>query len=181
MIDLTPKLFLIPIIGLLFVIVGCFYLSKRTTNGLFPTFILILIIIGFVLNFIWELLHSPLYVGYINNTHHVLISALASVADALMSIFLYACFAFIFKNPFWIKFLIIKRAVLVGIVGGMGAIVSEMLHVSGGDWAYGPAMPIIPFLNVGLSPVLQFIMLPLSSYFFGFYLLKFGNRFKALK
>ncbi len=175
MIDLTPKLFLTPIIVLFVVIVSCFFLSKRTTNGFFIKFIFILAIIGFVLNFIWEILHSPLYLGYINNTHHVLISALASVADALMSILLYIGFAFILKDPYWIKLLTIKRAVLVGTVGGVGAMVSEVLHVSGGDWAYESTMPIIPILNVGLSPVLQFITLPLSSYAFGFWLLKERN------
>ena len=58
------------------------------------------------------------------------------------------------------------------MVGGTGALISEMIHLSQGDWAYNPTMPIIPRVNVGLSPFLQFAILPLSIYWLSFYFLK---------
>jgi hypothetical protein len=44
----------------------------------------------------------------------------------------------------------------------MGAIAAEMWHTSRGDWSYADAMPLLPLVDVGLSPVLQFAILPLS-------------------
>ena len=32
-------------------------------------------------------------------------------------------------------------------------------------WSYNELMPIIPYLNVGLSPVLQMIIVPIITYF----------------
>lgn len=50
------------------------------------------------------------------------------------------------------------------LIGGAGAVLSEMRHLSLGSWAYDDSMPIIPLVNVGISPVLQFMLLPLLSY-----------------
>lgn len=134
MIDLTPKLFLVPLIVFVIVIAGYSLLANRVANRqLFRKFMIALLSIGFLANFIWELLHSPLYQGHVNNTKHVLISALASAADALMVLLLYVGFAFIFKNPFWIQSITLKHIVLLILVGATGGIVSEMVHVSRGN------------------------------------------------
>jgi hypothetical protein len=181
MLHLTPKLFLVPIIVSIVVTVAGFILGKRTSNSRsFGKFILIALSISFSLNFAWEIFHSPLYQGYVNNAKHVLISALASLADALMVLLLYIGFAFLFKNPYWIQSLTIKRTALVAITGGTGAIVSEMIHIFRGDWVYASAMPIVPVLNFGLSPLLQFIILPLTSYFLSFNLLKLYSSTKSI-
>jgi hypothetical protein len=173
MIHLTAQLFFAPLIVFAIVATGYSLLLNRVANRLFfRKFMITLLSIGFSANLIWELLHSHLYQGYVNNTQHVLISALASVADALMVLLLYVGFAFIFKNPFWIQSLTLKHVVLPILAGAAGGILSEMVHVARGDWHYAPAMPIIPFLNVGLSPTLQFMIVPLATYLLSFYLLK---------
>ena len=41
-----------------------------------------------------------------------------------------------------------------------------------GNWAYTDSMPIIPIVNVGISPILQFMILPLLIYLLSFYCLK---------
>ena len=57
-----------------------------------------------------------------------------------------------------------QRVVIVIVIGGVGAILSEMRHLSIGSWAYDDSMPIIPMVNVGLSPLLQFALLPIVIY-----------------
>lgn len=39
---------------------------------------------------------------------------------------------------------------------------TQVLH----SWAYGPAMPVVPGLRVGLSPVLQWLVVPLVVIWF---------------
>jgi hypothetical protein len=89
---------------------------------------------------------------------------LGSVADVIMVLLLYFVFAVIFKNPLWIHPLKVQRMAIVVLAGGIGAVLSEMRHLALGNWAYSDLMPLIPIFNVGLSPVLQFMILPVLIY-----------------
>ena len=70
----------------------------------------------------------------------------------------------------------IHHIALVVIIGGVGAILSEMRHLSLRSWAYDNSMPLIPVVNVGISPVLQFMILPLLIYFLSFKCLNIMNK-----
>lgn len=97
---------------------------------------------------------------------------LASVADAIMVLLIYFVLALIYKDPLWIKHLNLKRTLIIVLLGGTGAVLAEIGHLSQDNWAYASSMPIIPFINVGLSPILQFMFLPVLSYYLSFYLSK---------
>ena len=56
------------------------------------------------------------------------------------------------------------------VVGGTGAVVSEMAHLATGNWAYTASMPLIPVIGVGVTPVLQFTVLPVLIYGLSSYL-----------
>jgi hypothetical protein len=114
----------------------------------------------------------PFYKGSSYSIWHIIFCALASIADAIMVLLLYIGFAFIFRNTLWIQYIKWPQAIIVMITGGAGAVVSEIWHLSSGNWTYSDLMPIIPVVNVGLIPVLQFIILPLLIYFLSFYFLK---------
>jgi hypothetical protein len=58
------------------------------------------------------------------------------------------------------------------LVGGLGAIAAEVWHVWRGDWSYADPMPMLPIVEVGLSPILQFAMLPLAAFVVGRTVLK---------
>jgi hypothetical protein len=121
---------------------------------------------------VWELAQGPLYKGYEYDFQHIAFCTLASVADAIMVVLLYLGFAFILKDPFWIRELTLVRILLLMLTGGMGAIVAEMRHLSAGNWAYDESMPLLPFVNAGLSPVLQFTLLPVVIYYLSYRMLK---------
>lgn len=129
-------------------------------------------ILAFLLNFAWELIQIPLYKGSSYNKDHIAFCALASLADAVMVLLIYFSFAFLFKNLLWIGYLKWKRIVILIFTGGAGAVLAEIRHLSLGTWAYADSMPLIPVVNVGISPVLQFMILPLLIYLFSFYYLK---------
>ncbi len=171
--DLKPGIFIVPVIALVLVVLLYFSLLKKTPNRLvFRRFTFIVILFSFLLNFFWEFAQLPLYKDYAYDIQHIAFCALASVADVLMVLLLYFGLALLYKNPFWVKALRFQRVFILMVVGGIGAIAAETLHTSAANWIYAEAMPIIPYLNVGLSPVLQFFLLPVLIYYFSFYFLK---------
>ena len=162
---LQPVIFIVPIIALTLVIVFYFILIKKVTNKVaFRRFVFITIIVAFILNLAWEIIQMSLYENNVYDLLHISFCALASVADAVMVILIYFCFALGYKNAFWIKNINIEKALVLIFTGGIGAILAEMRHVSAGDWTYNSSMPIIPLVNAGVSPVLQFMFLPLLIY-----------------
>ena len=135
----------------------------------FKSFVFTTVWVAFVLNFAWELAQMPLYKNAPYDLAHIAFCALASVADVIMVLLLYFCFALIYKNPLWVVRLTAFRIFLLMLVGGIGAIVAEVRHLSAGNWAYDDDdMPIIPIVNVGLSPLLQFMLLPTLIYYLSY-------------
>ncbi len=167
--NLNPLIFLIPVIALTLVVLLFIYLLKKADDKVvFKRYVFITLVFAFLLNFAWEVLQMPLYKDASFDIEHIAFCALASVADAIMVLLIYLCFALIYKNPLWVQNLTLLRILLLLLVGAIGAIVAEMRHVSTGNWAYGKSMPIIPGVDVGLSPVLQFMLLPTLIYYLSF-------------
>ncbi len=170
---LQSIIFLIPAVALIMVIVFYFILLKKVTDkAFFKRFGFCTLLVAFLLNFAWELIQSPLYKGNTYNISHISFCGLASVADAVMVLLIYFVLAIIYKDPLWIKKNNLLRTLILILIGGIGAILAEMRHLSQGNWAYTPSMPILPFVNAGLSPVLQFMFLPVLIYYITSLLLK---------
>ncbi|WP_354357980.1 hypothetical protein [Pedobacter sp. UYP30] len=95
---------------------------------------------------------------------HILFCLLASVADAIMVLLIYFGFALVYKNAPWIENLKRSKIILLILAGAISAVLAETRHLSIGTWSYADTMHVIPILNAGLSPVLQFMILPLLIY-----------------
>ena len=104
-------------------------------------------LVSFLLNLIWENLHSVLYTGYQGGKITEFILMRASVGDAVMITVLLLPFLYIV----WFQ----KRGYLIVVAGIVLAILIEWYALSTGRWAYNEYMPIIPFLNIGLTPTIQ--------------------------
>lgn len=163
-----------PAIALILVVALYVFFNKKTLNkSAFKKFILLVTIQAFLLNFTWEVVQGPLYESFSEDIRHIAFCALAAVADAIMVLLLYLGFALVYnKNPFWIQNSTTLRIAIVVLAGGIGAILTEMRHLYEGNWAYAESMPIIPIVNVGISPVLQFMVLPVLIYYLSFYFLR---------
>lgn len=113
--------------------------------------------IAFLLNLIWENLHSFLYTHYQGGAITEPILLRATLFDAVFITLL---------------FLLIDRMKVgksTGLYIQIGvsffvAVLIEVFALSTTRWAYGPWMPIIPILEVGLTPIIQ---LPLLGYLSG--------------
>jgi phosphate starvation-inducible membrane PsiE len=100
-------------------------------------------VLSFVLNLVWEYLHSTLYAFYQHGLITLPILLRAALFDAIVITFLYIIFSKHAK--IWVP-------VSIALIF---AVVLELYALKTGRWEYNNLMPIIPFLNVGLTPVLQ--------------------------
>jgi signal transduction histidine kinase len=166
----------VPFIALLLVIFLYIKLYRKANDKhAFKRFIFLVIVLSYLLNLIWELLHVPLYESLILPKNHAVLCILASLADVIMVLLLYFGLAIVYKDPLWVKSLSSTRVLITMMVGGMGAILSETRHIAAGNWEYAISMPILPIVGVGVTPVLQFIILPILIYYSSFYFFKFYN------
>ncbi len=171
--NLNPVIFIVPLIALLLTVVLFIILLRKVSDkAAFKRYILITLVLSFLLNLAWEVIQLPLYKDASFDIQHIAFCGLASVADAIMVLLIYFVLALIYKDPLWIKHLNLRRTLIIVLIGGTGAVLAEMRHLSQDNWAYASSMPIVPFINVGLSPVLQFMFLPVLSYYLSFYFLK---------
>lgn len=173
---LSLSIFIVPTIALTLVVLLYMYFASQVRDKKnYRDYIIWIAVIAFSLNFIWELLQGPLYEGFEYDWQHVSFCALASIADMLMVLILLFGFGLIYRNVFWMNFLSPKRILLLVVLGTVGAIIAEMWHTSQGDWTYAEAMPIVPGVGVGLSPVLQFAVLPYLIFLIGKKFIKEGD------
>jgi hypothetical protein len=127
--------------------------------------IIFLSLIAFVLHIVWENAQAPLFQGYASFSQHFPMCLIGTMGDIVITLFVYFIVALL-KNDFgWIIALNKKDIIALVIIGFFIAIGIEQRALLFGRWAYVDTMPIIPYLKVGLAPVLQMIfLLPISIY-----------------
>lgn len=112
--------------------------------------------VAFVLNLLWENLHSLLYTAYKGGEITQFILFRASLFDA----FLIACVA----TPFLVYSRLQKHAwVLAGVLLCV-AIVNEWYGLNTNRWEYNEMMPIVSIVKTGLTPTIQLSVLGILSY-----------------
>ena len=115
----------------------------------------------FGLNFLWEISQMFLYeihsVGFLN---FVFVHVKASLGDVVIFGVMYLLGLVLFRNKTWF---LEKRFSVFIFAMGSGLFIATLIEkyaIATDRWQYNELMPIIPVLNVGLSPILQLIILP---------------------
>ena len=163
--SLSLSIAIIPgITVLLDMLLYVFFFRHTSQRKIFNRFVITTILLAFLFNVAWEILQMPLFKGGVYEWQHILFCVLASVADVITVLLIYFGFALIYKNALWVKKLNPNRIIVLILTGGVGAVLAEVWQLSIGTWSYASAMPLIPVVNVGLSPVLQFMILPVLIY-----------------
>lgn len=124
--------------------------------------------ISFVAHLLWENAQAPLYEGFTSFPQHFWICFKATWGDLLFMFVIYATLAVVHRNPLWVN----DKAththpatwILTLLVGILLAVSFELwaVHIDH-RFAYAEAMPIVPILRIGLTPVLQMMLLPLMT------------------
>ncbi len=122
-----------------------------------------LLVFSFLLNLLWETIQAPLFVFDQQFSTFLLTGCLlfCSGVDALMTLTSYWIVSITAGSRYW--FLSKSAGYWISFVG-VGlilAFVSEYTAVHYRDlWQYTERMPIVPGLDVGLTPILQWLILP---------------------
>jgi hypothetical protein len=118
---------------------------------------------AFLLNMVWEFAQVPLYGDLPSRGHWASIKLCARVTlgDAVIAVMAFWVVAALVASRRWITAPSAAQvACFVGIGFGITtALEGVAIHVQG-RWAYAASMPIVPVLQIGLAPVLQWLILP---------------------
>ena len=122
-------------------------------------------VFAFLLNFPWEFLQVPLFADMAGAPHWTAIKrcAIATLGDIAIMLIAYWFVAAVAGSRHWIAGP--KAAHLAMFVGAGVAItvVIEWLALRGrwlDGWGYSSLMPVVPGLGIGLSPLVQWLVLP---------------------
>ncbi|HXI15746.1 MAG TPA: hypothetical protein VNM48_05195 [Chloroflexota bacterium] len=123
--------------------------------------------LGTAANFPWEMAHSLLYRNTAGFTwqEHLLCCGLASLADGVGIAAIFGVGAVAFREPRWTRRTTPLRWSAAALMGLAGAVAAEKLALRLGWWAYEPTMPRVPGSDLGISPLVQFVVLPLGVLF----------------
>jgi hypothetical protein len=128
-------------------------------------------VFAFLLNYPWEFSQVPLFAGVADAPHWTAIKgcAIAALGDAVIMLVAYWFVAVIARSRHWIAVPTAAHLMLFVAVGVTITVVIEQLALRGlwfKSWSYSPLMPVIPGIGVGLSPLLQWLVLPpLTAWF----------------
>ncbi len=111
---------------------------------------------------IWEIAHLPLYTIWRDQPFRESITAAihCTFGDVAVA---FACFVI---ASILIRFIYVTKTALMfgGLVIVLGVTATASLEILSTQvlsrWSYAPAMPVLPVLGIGLSPLLQWIFVP---------------------
>ena len=122
--------------------------------------------IGFLLHLAWENLQAPLYINFLSYAQHFEACLRATATgDMFAMLLIYLSLAIIHQRLFWLTDKSVYRHPATWIIpifiGVMIAVIFELRAVyATQSWQYTDTMPLVPFLQIGITPVLQMIIIP---------------------
>lgn len=118
-------------------------------------------------NLVWEFGHMPLYTLWETGTWgQIAFAALhCTGGDVLIALSAVMLALFTAGTPAWPAAGRERVVVLTLLFGLAYTLFSEWLNISVRQvWAYRDLMPVIPGLDAGLTPVLQWVLIPLGAF-----------------
>lgn len=128
-----------------------------------------LLVLSFLGHFAWEILQAPLFSSLAQVDHFVAIRIClqATLGDLVIALVAFWCAALAGKGRDWIARAHGPALITFIAVGLLVTVGLEYLHTEvTGRWSYDPAMPRLPILGTGLSPILQWVFVPLLVVWF---------------
>ncbi|MBI5040734.1 MAG: hypothetical protein HZB57_05930 [Gammaproteobacteria bacterium] len=112
---------------------------------------------------LWELAQFPLYTQWYENGWGYLLYGLAHCTggDLLILILSYELIALLTRNRQWFTGRLHVTGPLFTLAGMLYTIYTEFTQAGpAGVWEYTAQMPIVPWIGIGVAPVLQWLVLP---------------------
>lgn len=117
------------------------------------------------MNLPWEFLQVPFFAGMAEREHWDGVKACvrATIGDALILLVGYWGVAMLFRRRNWLSQPSTRHLIAFIAIGVVITVAIERLALTGawfGGWLYSDQMYVVPGLQVGLSPLLQWLILP---------------------
>lgn len=116
---------------------------------------------------LWEILHIPLYTIWVDGTWGEIVFAIVHCTggDLLIATSTLLLALFVTGSAGWPERRVRPVLLLAVVLGVSYTIFSEWLNIEvRGAWAYRDAMPVVPVLDAGLTPLLQWVVVPTFAY-----------------
>ena len=132
----------------------------------FWIFLCLVVLIGFVLNEVWEMAQMSAYVETKNApwVDSLALCTRAALGDVAIILGLYAAGALAAADPAWGLRARWNIYLVTALIGLGVAVLIEHAALADGRWTYSANMPVVPFLKAGLWPILQMILLPPATF-----------------
>ena len=120
--------------------------------------------LSFVLHFVWEFLQVPTYAGMAKLDHWegVKVCTSATAGDVGFALLAFWTVSLLSKSRQWMTAQLTWQVLLFLGVGIALTIGFEFYYTQiSNRWAYSELMPLIPPFGTGLSPLIQWIFVPL--------------------
>lgn len=117
------------------------------------------------LHLLWEIVQIPLYTIWKTGTNKEIAFAIlhCTAGDAIIAITALVIALVVFNKRDWPVQASVSFNTFVVLAGLIYTIFSERMNLASGAWAYADPMPVIPWFDVGLSPVMQWLAVPAMS------------------
>ncbi|MBO6669767.1 hypothetical protein [Parvibaculum sp.] len=135
-----------------------------------PDWLLVLrryVLFSAVAHLVWEIGHIPLYTIWLEGTWGEIAFAIVHCTggDILIAMSTMLLSLFLVGDATW-PFERVRRVLVVAVAFGVAyTVFSEWLNiVVRAAWAYREIMPVVPILDAGLTPLLQWVIVPTFAY-----------------
>ena len=121
-----------------------------------------IVFFSFLLNFVWEALQTPFFVDISDNINTIIWYRFhCTLGDVVITLGSFWLVALITKSRSWFLNPTKNRLLLFVVFGVSYTIFSEIKNVSLNKlWGYSDLMPVIPSVEVGIIPLIQWIIVP---------------------
>ncbi len=119
-----------------------------------------LFVAAVLFNFPWEVAQMPLYVIDGSLLEFALHCIVPSLGDGIIVLMIFGFGGMVLRRPDWSDRPGIAGYTLMLLSGFALAVIIEWAALSVDRWSYSASMTQLPGLGVGVSPVLQMLLLP---------------------
>ena len=123
-----------------------------------------LLVLSFLGHFSWEILQAPLFASLEATDHFVGIAIClkATIGDLAIAFAAFWCASFAGKGRDWVAKTGTLAPAVFFAIGLLATVGLEYFNTEmTGRWAYDGSMPLLPVLGTGLSPILQWVFVPI--------------------
>jgi len=122
-----------------------------------------LLVLALPLELLWEIAQFPLYTVWHEGDWVYIFYGLAhcTLGDLLILLIAYWIVALLKRDRNWYLNTAVPSGALFTLMGATYTVYSEIMNVRiKGTWGYTELMPLIPVVNIGAMPFLQWLLIP---------------------